>query len=92
MNDLSAKKRDASAARARLERSVSALKTSIEPEAIADTVADGAKDYLRRTTAQAIRTARDKPGRAAAAGLATLLFLLRKPIARALFTRGKKGD
>lgn len=92
MNDLASKRRNALAAKARLDESVQALKSGLEPEAIADTVADSAKDYLRRASSDVARTARSQPARVVAAGAAAVLFLFRKPIARALFARRNRGD
>lgn len=93
MSELERKQREAAEAKARLAQSLGALKHSVEPEAIADSVGESAKDYMRRTADQLVRNARQSPKATAGLGVAAALLLFRKPIFKALFSRRrKKGD
>jgi hypothetical protein len=93
--DLELARRRAYLARRHLLRTLTEIRDRLHPRALAGEAWEKVRDRGEEMAAGAVRSVKEKPGRAAAIAGAVALFLARKPIAdgvKALLARGDADD
>lgn len=78
--DIVQAKRNAAAARARVDTDVAALQARLNPRVLAEDAREKVREQTGKLTDTAVSTARKRPAAAAVAGGAIAFVLLRKPI------------
>jgi ElaB/YqjD/DUF883 family membrane-anchored ribosome-binding protein len=92
---IEAAKREAEAARRRLDSTLVALQQRLHPKALATEAWDGVKDKSNDLAEGAMDAVKQRPGAVSLAVGAAFLFLARKPIGRAVgkvFSSGEEDD
>ena len=88
-------KRNATAARARIDTDVAALQAKLNPRTLAQDAMENVRGRTDKLTGTAVDTARKRPAVTAVAGSAVALIVLRKPIRgiyRFLFKRKERRE
>lgn len=88
-------KRNATAARARVDTDVAALQARLNPKTLAQDAMETVRDRTDKLTDTAVDTARRRPAAAAVAGSAVAFIVLRKPIRglyRLIFKRKERRE
>jgi ElaB/YqjD/DUF883 family membrane-anchored ribosome-binding protein len=92
---IEAAKRNAEAARRRLDSTLVALQQRLHPKSLATEAWDGVKEKSNDLAEGALDTVRQRPGAVSVALGAAVLFLARKPIGRAVgraFAKAEEDD
>lgn len=83
-NEIEAAKREARRARARLDSTMIALQQRLHPRALATEAWDGVREKSNDLAESAMGTVRERPAAVSLAVGATVLFLARDPLRRAI--------
>ena len=92
---IEAAKREAEAARRRLDSTLVALQQRLHPKSLATEAWDGVKEKSNDLAEGALGAVKQRPGAVSLAVGAAVLFLARKPLGRAVgkaFARGEEDD
>ena len=92
---IEAAKREAEAARRRLDSTLVALQQRLHPKSLATEAWDGVKEKSNDLAEGALGAVRERPGAVSLAVGAAVLFLARKPLGRAVgkaFSREEEDD
>ncbi|HEX8194483.1 MAG TPA: DUF3618 domain-containing protein [Allosphingosinicella sp.] len=92
---IEAAKRDAEAARRRLDSTLVALQQRLHPKTLANEAWDGVKEKSNDLAEGAMDAVKQRPGAVSLAVGAAFLFLARKPLGRAVgkvFSNGEEDD
>lgn len=92
---IEAAKREAEAARRRLDSTLVALQQRLHPKTLATEAWDGVKEKSNDLAEGAMDAVKQRPGAVSIAVGAAVLFLARKPLGRAVgkaFSRGEEDD